>query len=120
MIDPPPLRNDCFALPAGVDWTPVDRALALLRARLGPVTGRETADLGAALGRVLASDVIAARSHPPQANSAVDGYGFAGGVPEGVHRLPLIAGRAAAGGACESSRRASGRLHRVASSAVAA
>ncbi|MBC7163536.1 MAG: hypothetical protein H5U15_00865 [Roseovarius sp.] len=31
---PPPLRDDCFALPAGVDWTPVDDVLALLRARI--------------------------------------------------------------------------------------
>ena len=30
-IKPPPLRNDCFALPPGVDWTPVDEAKALWR-----------------------------------------------------------------------------------------
>ena len=30
-IKPPPLRNDCFALPPGVDWTPVDEAKALLK-----------------------------------------------------------------------------------------
>lgn len=29
-LQPPPLRNDCFALPAGVDWTPVETALSLL------------------------------------------------------------------------------------------
>ncbi|MFT7594651.1 MAG: molybdopterin molybdotransferase [Paracoccaceae bacterium] len=96
-IEPPPLRNDCFALPAGISWTPVDDALALLRTRLSPVAGIETVPLGAALGRVLASDVIAARSNPPQANSAVDGYGFAGAIPAGAHVLPLLQGRAAAG-----------------------
>jgi len=32
------LRNDCFALPAGVEWTPVDEALGLLRERMEPVT----------------------------------------------------------------------------------
>lgn len=96
-IAPPPLRNDCFALPAGVAWTPVEDALDMLRTRLNPVTGTETIPLQDAFGRVLAQDVIAARSNPPQPNSAVDGYGFAGGAVEGAHVLPLIDGRAAAG-----------------------
>ncbi|MFT4961560.1 MAG: molybdopterin molybdotransferase [Paracoccaceae bacterium] len=103
MITPPPLRNDCFALPAGVRWTPVDQALALLRNRLSVVCGVELVLLAASLGRVLAADVIAARSNPPLANSAVDGYGFAGAIPEGAHVMPLIAGRAAAGGAFEGA-----------------
>lgn len=98
MIKPPPLRNDCFALPAGVSWTPVDDALNLLRQRLTPVTGVETVSLADALGRVLATDCTAVRSNPPQANSAVDGYGFADAVADGAHVLPLINGRAAAGG----------------------
>lgn len=97
MISPPPLRNDCFALPAGVAWTPVDDALALLRMRLTAVTSVESVALGAAAGRILAEDVVALRSNPPQANSAVDGFGFAGPVPEGAHERPLLAGRAAAG-----------------------
>lgn len=96
-LTPPPLSNDCFALPQGVDWTPVDEALALLRGRLGPVTGAETVSLSEALGRVLAEDAIALRSNPPQPNTAVDGYGFAGGRPEGAHVMLLVAGRAAAG-----------------------
>lgn len=96
-IAPPPLRNDCFALPAGVNWTPVDDALALLRDRLRPVTATETVPVQRAAGRVLASDIVAMRSNPPQPNSAVDGYGFAGAVPEGEHVLPLAQGRAAAG-----------------------
>ncbi|WP_428928776.1 molybdopterin-binding protein [Marinibacterium sp. SX1] len=96
-LAPPPLRNDCFALPAGVDWTPVDAALALLRDRLTPVTGPETLPLGAALGRVLAAPVTALRANPPQPNTAVDGYGFAGPAPDGPVRLPLCEGRSAAG-----------------------
>ncbi len=96
-IAPPPLRNDCFALPAGVEWTPVDAALALLRDRLRPVTASVTVPLSNAAGRVLAQDVMAARSNPPNPNTAVDGYGFAGGFPEGNHVLPLLDGRAAAG-----------------------
>ncbi|WP_264211002.1 molybdopterin-binding protein [Leisingera thetidis] len=96
-LTPPPLSNDCFALPAGVDWTPVDDALALLKDRLGPVTGAETVPLADALGRVLAEDAVARRSNPPQPNTAVDGYGFAGGRGAGPHVLPLVPGRAAAG-----------------------
>jgi molybdopterin molybdotransferase len=97
-LKPPPLRDDCFALPAGVDWTPVDQALARLRARLHPVVGQETCYVSNALGRVLAEPVIAARANPPQANTAVDGYGFAGAIlTGGDHVLPLVDGRAAAG-----------------------
>ncbi len=96
-IAPPPLRNDCFALPAGVSWTPVDDALNVLRDRVRPVTGVETVSLDRALGRVLAEDVLANRSNPPLPNSAVDGFGFSGPIPEGAHVLPLINGRAAAG-----------------------
>ncbi|MCV3270651.1 molybdopterin-binding protein [Roseobacter sinensis] len=96
-LSPPPLSSDCFALPRGVDWTPVDETLALLRERLSPVTGVTRCAVIEAAGRVLAQDVIALRSNPPLPNTAVDGYGFAGGKGEGVHRMPLTAGRAAAG-----------------------
>lgn len=100
-LTPPRLGNDCFALPQGVDWTPVDAALETLRARLRPVVGRERIATHAAAGRVLAADAVAARSNPPGANSAVDGYGFAadpsGATVAGRHVLPLLSGRAAAG-----------------------
>ncbi|NRB33140.1 MAG: molybdopterin molybdenumtransferase MoeA [Rhodobacteraceae bacterium] len=96
-LAPPPLKNDCFSLPPGVDWTPVDEALDLLRSRLTPVTTQDTVPLAQARGRVLARDVVALRSNPPQANSAVDGYGFAGGLEAGPHEMPLIPGRSAAG-----------------------
>ena len=95
---PPPLRDDCFALPAGVDWTPVDEALALLRDRLAPVVGQEPGSLSQAEGRVLAAPVVARRANPPEANSAVDGYGFAhASLGAGDQVLPLVDGRAAAG-----------------------
>jgi molybdopterin molybdotransferase len=94
----PPLRDDCFALPAGVDWTPVDDALAMLRERLHAVVGREAVPLVAAAGRVLAAPVVARRANPPEANTAVDGYGFAyASLGAGDQVLPLVAGRAAAG-----------------------
>ncbi|WP_170789681.1 molybdopterin-binding protein [Ruegeria lacuscaerulensis] len=96
-IAPPPLRNDCFALPAGVNWTPVDEALALLRDRLTVVAGVETVPLMRAAGRILAGDVMSKRANPPQPNTAVDGYGFAGPATEGPQVLPLQDGRAAAG-----------------------
>lgn len=94
---PPPLRNDCFAMPQGTHWTPVDDALAHLRGHLAPVTGTESLPLMQAAGRILAAPVTATRSHPPQANAAVDGYAFAGPLPAGPHTLPLHPGRAAAG-----------------------
>lgn len=97
-LEPPRLRNDCFAMPQGVNWIPVDEALERLRSVLTPLTGQETLPTSAALGRVLAADVHARRSNPPQPNSAVDGYGFAADViSDGVQRLPLLEGRAAAG-----------------------
>ena len=100
MLTPPRLKNDCFALPPGVDWTPVDEALARLRAALTPVVGSEELTTSKAEGRILASPAIAVRSNPPGANSAVDGYGFAhASIGPGDQVLPLAPGRAAAGGA---------------------
>jgi len=97
-LAPPPLRDDCFAMPRGVDWIPVDTALERLQAILRPVTGVETVQSGAADGRIIARDCIAARAHPPAANAAVDGYGFAhAAIGDGVQTLQLAPGRAAAG-----------------------
>ncbi|SLN63262.1 Molybdopterin molybdenumtransferase [Roseovarius albus] len=97
-LKPPPLHDDCFALPAGVDWTPVDDALALLQERLTPVVGTEHISLDQALGRILAAPVIAKRANPPHPNTAVDGYGFAfASLGVGDQVLPFVDGRAAAG-----------------------
>ena len=93
------LRNDCFALPPGVHWTPVEEALSLLKERLGPVTAQEMLAVQDALGRICAVDVTARRANPPLPNTAVDGYGFAGGFGAGAHAVPLAQGRAAAGDA---------------------
>ncbi len=95
----PPLKNDCFALPAVVHWTPVAEALALLEQRLTPVVSVHDVPLRDALGRICAADVKARRANPPLPNTAVDGYGFAGGRGAGAHALPLAQGRAAAGDA---------------------
>jgi molybdopterin molybdotransferase len=95
---PPRLRNDAFAMPQGVDWVPVDTALARLRASLTPLTQTELLPVAKASGRILAADAVARRANPPEANSAVDGYGFAhAATGAGPQRLPLLEGRAAAG-----------------------
>ena len=101
-IEQPPLRNDCFALPQGVHWTPVNEALDMLRRRLTTVTQIEQVPLSQAVGRIAAADVVAARANPPLPNTAVDGYGFQGGRGDGSHRIPLVVGRAAAGDAPDS------------------
>ncbi|MDE9451433.1 bifunctional molybdopterin-guanine dinucleotide biosynthesis adaptor protein MobB/molybdopterin molybdotransferase MoeA [Aliiroseovarius sp. Z3] len=97
--DAPRLANDCFALPPGVNWTPVDDALTTLRDRLHPVTGTERVPVAKAHDRILATDHVAVRANPPGANAAVDGYGFAyAGLPAGdVIQMPLVDDRAAAG-----------------------
>ena len=97
MITPPKLRNDCFALPPGVDWVPLDQALERLADRVEPVVAVSEQGIADVVGRVLAEQVSAARANPPAANSAVDGYGFAGPAPVGPVQMPVIEGRAAAG-----------------------
>jgi molybdopterin molybdotransferase len=94
------LANDCFALPPGVEWTPVEEALSLLEARLTPVAAVETCALAQAAGRYLASPVIAARANPAHPNAAVDGYAFAHAslaAEAAAADLTLLPGRAAAG-----------------------
>ena len=98
-LTPPRLRNDCFAMPQGVDWIPVDLALEKLRAALVPLTDTELLPTARAGQRVLARDIAARRSNPPRANSAVDGFGFAHAMLSGTgpYTLRLAPGRAAAG-----------------------
>src|SRR5690606_20332921 len=94
----PTARNDCFALPPGVEWTPVDVALERLRSALACSLPAEEVPVGAAAGRVLAEDAVAPRANPPAANAAVDGYAFRrDAVGDGPATLPLAPGRAAAG-----------------------
>ena len=97
MSRPPKLNNDCFALPAGVHWTPVSEALHLLEQRLQCSVAVEPCAVETSDGRILAQSVIAARSHPPCPNSAVDGYALSGGLEAGAQSLELRPGRSAAG-----------------------
>lgn len=89
-------RKPASALPEGVDWTPVDDALARLRGSVSVAVGRETVALMAAEGRILARAETARRAHPPAANAAVDGYAFAHASLK-ASRLALVPGRSAAG-----------------------
>ncbi|MGB0797746.1 MAG: gephyrin-like molybdotransferase Glp [Planktomarina sp.] len=97
MAKPPPLQNDCFALPPGVNWTPVDQALQMLNERLSCVTDIQTRAVGHADGYILAAPVFATSAHPPHTNSAVDGYGVTGPISDGAHDIALLDARSAAG-----------------------
>jgi len=90
------LSDDCFAF--GGELMTADEALALLTERLDIVVEPESVGLRAALGRILAADVLADRSVPPHDNAAVDGYAvsFDDLKRGGETRLPVTA-RVAAG-----------------------
>jgi molybdopterin molybdotransferase len=69
------LSNDCFAHDGAL--MTVAEALEEIETRLAPVVEAENVPLRAAVGRVLAQDVVAGMNLPPHANSAVDGYALA-------------------------------------------
>jgi molybdopterin molybdotransferase len=90
------LSDDCFV--PGARLMPLDTALDLLRARTTVVAEIETAPLAAAAGRILAEDIVAARSVPPHDNSAVDGYAVCFDDLDPARDTELaVVGRAAAG-----------------------
>ena len=82
----------------------IEEAVAMLRARLGPIADTETVSPMAAAGRVLAVDVVAPRPLPPFDNSAVDGHAVRIGdvAPEGLTRLSVV-DRVAAGAAATTT-----------------
>ena len=59
------LQNDCFALPAGVDWTPLDDALMHLETSLSPIIETEALPINLTVGRILAGDLKAGSDSPP-------------------------------------------------------
>lgn len=74
----------------------IEEALTKIRDAIQPVATEEVF-VTDALGRVLAADVIAEVSHPPQAVSAMDGYAVrAADVPKAPTTIKMI-GEAAAG-----------------------
>jgi molybdopterin molybdotransferase len=66
------LTDDCFAFAGPL--LPLDEMERLIVERVASVAECEEAPLRAALGRVVAADVIAAVDVPPFDNSAVDGF----------------------------------------------
>jgi molybdopterin molybdotransferase len=68
------LSDDCFAF--GGPLLSVEAAEALIAARVPPLAGEEQVGLAAALGRVLARDLLAPLPLPPFFNAAGDGYAF--------------------------------------------
>ena len=65
-------------LAAGDDQFSVAAARAAIAAALRPISGQDSVPLVAALGRVLAADVVSPIDVPAHDNSAMDGYAFAG------------------------------------------
>ena len=80
--------------PAGAETTrglQVDRALAALRSGESPITTIERIGLRAALGRVLAADIVSPIDVPAHDNCAMDGYAFDGAALAGAPlRLPVV------------------------------
>jgi molybdopterin molybdotransferase len=90
------LSDDCFAF--GGELMSQAAALDILRGRVLPLPERENVGLAAALGRILAADVVAARDVPPHDNAAVDGYAiFHADLAAGAETVLPVGGRAAAG-----------------------
>jgi molybdopterin molybdotransferase len=84
-----------MAEPIGCDGeqTPlgVDQARRVLLNTIGPVRGRERVPVRAALGRVLARDLVALFDVPAHDNSAMDGYAVrAGDLQNERNRLTLV------------------------------
>jgi molybdopterin molybdotransferase len=75
---------------------PVSDALAAVLAGAGPLV-EETVALDAAFHRVLARDVAARRTQPPQAMSAMDGYAVRAADAAGVDSNLTVIGEVAAG-----------------------
>lgn len=75
------------------DWLSYEDALAVILDHCGPLASEPT-QLGEALGRALAEDVVSRIDHPPWDNSAMDGFAVraadvAGAAPERPVVLPL-------------------------------
>jgi molybdopterin molybdotransferase len=66
------LSDDCFAFSGPL--LPVAEMEQLIAERVAPVAEIEEVALAAALGRVVAADVVATEDLPPFDNSAVDGF----------------------------------------------
>jgi molybdopterin molybdotransferase len=84
------LTDDCFAFSGPL--LPIAEMERLIAERVTPVAEIEEVGLAAALGRVVAADVIAAENLPPFDNSAVDGFAVrhADLAADGDTRLTIV------------------------------
>jgi molybdopterin molybdotransferase len=90
------LSDDCFAF--GGELMRADVALRILNERIVAVAAPERVALAASRGRILAEDIVSARSVPPHDNAAVDGYAvFFDDLKPGTDTRLKVAGRVAAG-----------------------
>jgi len=92
MTEPKTLREASCADDYDPDSMPVDKARALIRTFLQPVTATERVHVRQALDRVLAADVFSPLDVPGHDNSAMDGYAirFADLVPGGETALRRV------------------------------
>ena len=74
MSEPKTLREISCADDYDPNSMPVERARALIRTFLAPVTATERVHIRQALGRVLAAEVVSPLAVPGHDNSAMDGY----------------------------------------------
>src|SRR5512139_1173070 len=74
MTEPATLREASCADDYDPNSMPVDRARALIRRFLTPVTAAERVHVRQALGRVLAADIVSPLDVPGHDNSAMDGW----------------------------------------------
>ena len=84
------IKNNCFALPQGVKWCPVDTALRTLKENLQTLCEPMKISTLASAGYTLSKSINAEVSNPSFSNSAVDGYGFSGSTTEGLNEFSLI------------------------------
>ena len=92
MTEPKTLRELSCADDYDPNSMPVDRARALIRTFLAPVTATERVHIRQALSRVLAADVVSPLDVPGHDNSAMDGYAvrFADLAPGGETVLARV------------------------------
>jgi molybdopterin molybdotransferase len=110
MTAPKTLREASCADDYDPNSIPVERARALIRDYLEPVTAVERVHIRQALGRTLAADVVSPIDVPGHDNSAMDGWAvrfadFAPGATTTLRRIgESCAGRPCPARPCASSR----------------
>ena len=78
MSQPKKINDDCFALPKGVKWSPVDTALEKLKNGLSIIPKANLQPVEKSVGFIISKPCYAQISNPNFSNSAVDGYGLNG------------------------------------------